>query len=121
MALPPEAIEDVLPAAAIVVDAEVVLVRDLGAWPPGDKGAPLDGAPPRPAQEVTLQVTRVLHGKAGAQLVATKPPANYALRRGVSGPFLVDQEARILGRYGPDTWGVDEVEAALRALARPQR
>lgn len=114
MALPPEPLDEVLPAASVVVEAEVVAVRDLGAWPRDDKDAPIESAAPRPAQQVTLRVTRALRGTPAAELVVTKPPAGYALRQGVYGPFLLDADARILGRYGPDTYGIEEVEQALR-------
>jgi hypothetical protein len=113
MALPPEPLDDVLPSATTIVVAEVVSVVDEGAWPPGDKGSPLDGAPPRPAQRVQLKVTRTLRGAPVEN--AHKPAANYALRVGTKGAFLLDDRAEILGRYGPDTWSVDEVEAAVRA------
>jgi hypothetical protein len=112
MALPPEPLSDVLPSATTIVVAEVVRVDDDGAWPPGDKGGPIDGAPPRPAQRARLHVTRTLRG--GPVDEVLKPAANYALRVGTRGAFLLDDEARILGRYGPDTWSVDEVDAALR-------
>ncbi len=116
MALPPEPLDDVLPSATTIVVAEVVSVNDEGAWPPGDKNAPLDGAPPRPAQRVQLKVTRTLRSPSSgnATIDAHKPPANYALRVGTHGAFLLDDHAEILGRYGPDTWSVDEVEAAVR-------
>lgn len=119
MALPPEPLDDVLPGATLVVVAEVVTVDDIGAWPKSDKGGPIDGAPNRPEQRAHLKVTRVLRGappKSG-ELVVTKPPANYALVPGSRGAFLIDAHAVILGRYGPDTYAPDEVEAALRALS----
>lgn len=114
MALPPEPLDEVLPAARTVVEAEVTAVRDLGAWPRDDQGAPIESAAPRPAQQVTLRVTRALRGTPGAELVVTKPPAGYALHKGVRGPFLLDADAHILGRYGPDTYAIEEVEQALR-------
>lgn len=123
MALPPEPLDDVLPSATTIVVAEVVSVDDEGAWPPVDKGGPIDGAPPRPAQRVRLKVTRTVksgvgvparHLDGGATMDAHKPPANYALRVGTRGAFLLDDAGEILGRYGPDTWSVEEVEAAVR-------
>ncbi|MCC7072089.1 MAG: hypothetical protein IT383_12245 [Deltaproteobacteria bacterium] len=114
MALPPEPLDELLPAARTVVEAEVAAVHDLEPWPPGDKGAPIDGAPPRPSQRATLRVSRVLRGTADQELTVTKPAAGYALHAGVCGPFLVDERGHILGRYGPDTWAIEEIEAALR-------
>lgn len=119
MALPPEPLDEVLPSATTIVVAEVVRVDDEGAWPPGDKGGPIDGAPPRPAQRVQLKVTRTLRSAATTpktDVEAHKPPANYALRIGTHGAFLLDDAGAILGRYGPDTWSVDEVDAAVRAV-----
>ncbi len=117
MALPPDALDEVLPDAAVIVDAEVASVRDVGAWPV-DAGAALDGAMPRPAQEVTLRVRRVLRGTPTQTLVVTKEANAYALHAGVHGTFLLDAHALILGRYGPDTWAIGEVENALAGSAR---
>lgn len=115
MALPPEPLDEILPSATTIVVAEVVSVVDEGAWPPGDKNGPLDGAPPRPAQRAQLKITRTLRGPSVDSV--HKPAANYALRIGTQGAFLLDERAEILGRYGPDTWTVDEVEAAVRGDA----
>ena len=117
MALPPEPLDDVLPIAAIVVVAEVTRVDDLEAWPADSKGPP-DSAAPRPAQRVQLRVTRVMRGAstANGELTARKPSGAYALQPGARGAFLLDTsrgEPSILGRYGPDTYAIEEIEAAL--------
>lgn len=102
-----------LPNATVVVEGEVTRVEDLGAWPPVDKGAPIDSAPPRPAQRVTVKVVRCLRGAPTGELVMTKPPGAYALRAGAIGAFLVDAGGTLLGRYGPDTYDPAEVARAI--------
>ncbi len=119
MALPPEPIEDVLPGAALVVDAEVSAVLSTGPQPnnPHSKpGATSTGAKSA-SQKVKLTVTRVLHGsaKVGQELTVEKPEAGYALREGNKGPFLISASNVILGRYGPDTYSAEKLEKALKA------
>jgi hypothetical protein len=56
-----------------------------------------------------------MQGSPAKEIVATKPAGAYALRPGVNGVFLLDDNATILGRYGPDTYSPDEVARALSA------
>jgi hypothetical protein len=115
MAKPPEPIEEVLPQATFVVDAEVVEVLRTGAAlpkPQGKDGATSLGAR-APSQQVKLKVRKVLKGQAVTELVVTKPEAGYALKAGNQGPFLVDANHTILGRYGPDSWNIARIEQAL--------
>jgi hypothetical protein len=118
MALPPEPLASVLPVAGRVVVGVVVAIdaTDVGAWPEATHGPP-DAAPPCPAQRATVQVLTVLCGDADrSDVVVVKPPAPYMLEVDVGGAFLLDTTTTpptILGRYGPDTWGVDVVEAAI--------
>jgi hypothetical protein len=119
MALPPEPLQDVLPQAAVVVEAEVVEVVS--------SAAPVAQAPQAPgvtggshkvaAQVVKLRITRVLKGDVKGELLVDKPEGDYALKAGNKGPFVLAKGTAhlvILGRYGPDTWRVDALEAALR-------
>jgi hypothetical protein len=116
MALPPEPLASVLPAAGRVLVGVVVAVDDVEAWPEPTNGPP-DSALPCPAQTATLRVLNVLRGDtAAADVVVVKPRAPYMLAVDVGGAFLLDTSTTpptILGRYGPDTWGVDDVEAAI--------
>ncbi len=119
MALPPEPLQDVLPHTALVVDAEVTEVVSTGPSVQNPKARP--GASSvgfkNPSQVVKLKVKRVLKGQAGAEVVVEKPEAGYALRAGNHGPFLLDgsPQPRILGRYGPDSYAMAKLEAALLA------
>ncbi|HCF58935.1 MAG TPA: hypothetical protein DFS52_13205 [Myxococcales bacterium] len=122
MALPPEPIEEVLPQAALVVEAEVESILSTGpAQPPVQAKPGATGAPGRdaPDQTVKLRVTKVHKGPAGlSELVVLKPVAGYALRAGNKGPFLLDDAKPhpvILGRYGPDTWNLGRVLEGLGA------
>jgi hypothetical protein len=120
MAKPPEPLEEVLPLAAWVVDAEVSEVMEVGPAPP---------QPPRdakmnpkatsqgfntPMQKVKLKVKRVLRGENVQELVVEKPVSGYALKAGNHGPFLIDKYKTILGRYGPDSYNWKKIEAALK-------
>jgi hypothetical protein len=124
MALPPEPIEEVLPQAALVIEAEVEAVLTTGE--PQPKVAARPGATgvgaKAPDQTVRLKVTKVHKGPAGTkELVAQKPAAGYALRAGNKGPFLLDATQPtpvILGRYGPDTWGLQQILEALAEAAK---
>jgi len=116
MAIPPEPIEDVLPDAVLVVDAEVIEVLSIGPATPkvhARPGATSTGAK-SPSQKVKLKVKRVLHGPKTTELVVEKPEAGYALRVGNHGPFLIDASNVILGRYGPDSYSLEKVEKALK-------
>ena len=116
MAKPPEPLSDVLPKAAWVVDAVVAEVVKEGAEPPTlkvDAGATSTGQQTR-AQTVKLTVRRVLKGTSVTELVVEKPLAQYALRAGNQGAFVIDASKTILGRYGPDSWPMAKVEAAVK-------
>ncbi|MBI3184584.1 MAG: hypothetical protein HYZ28_20810 [Myxococcales bacterium] len=120
MAVPPDPIEEVLPKATWVIDAEVVEVVKNGPpvpkveAPPGHTGVGQKVG----SQVVRLAVRRVLRGKPDAKdLVVEKPVAAYGLRVGNQGPFLLEEgqpHPLILGRYGPDTYSWDRIEAALK-------
>lgn len=118
MAQPPESIEEVLPAAKWVVEAEVIEV--LESAPASGREAPAGstGTTKAGRQVVKLEVKRVLRGTdVPRHITAVKPEAGYALKVGSRGPFLLDGTStrpKILGAYGPDTWRVEAVEESLR-------
>lgn len=119
MAIPPDPIEEVLPNAALIVDAEV---KDVQNGPPLPKVNAPPGSTDTPqkvgSQVVTLTVKRVLKGETTAkELTVEKPVGAYALRAGNKGPFLLDDSRPrpvILGRYGPDTYSFERIEQALK-------
>ncbi|MBX7115550.1 MAG: hypothetical protein K1X64_14570 [Myxococcaceae bacterium] len=115
MAIPPEPLRDLLPQAAWVVEGVVTEVLAVGSAIPPPSAAP--GATSRgvkvASQTVKLKVTRLLRGPASSELTVTKPEAGYALKAGDQGPFLIDAQKNILGRYGPDSYALAEVEQAL--------
>ena len=116
MALPPEPLQEVLPKAAWVVDAEVVEVLKQGPAPEkkqGRAGATSTGQK-NASQTVKLKIKRVLKGEQVKEMVVEKPEAGYALRAGNHGPFLIDDSKIILGRYGPDSYAFTKLEAALK-------
>lgn len=117
MAKPPEPLEDVLPQATWVVDAEVTEVLETGAAPPKVQAAPgaTSTGQKTASQKVKLKVRRVLKGQAVQELVVEKPAAGYALKPGNHGPFLIDSTKTILGRYGPDSYSFERLEKALAA------
>lgn len=124
MALPPEPIEEVMPQAALIVEAEVESVLESGPAPRAAESAPgATSFPGRdaPQQTVKLRVTKVHKGPADTrEIVARKPAAGYALRSGNKGPFLLDDSKPnpvILGRYGPDSWNLERILGALKASA----
>jgi hypothetical protein len=119
MALPPEPIDELLPKSDWVVEAEVKEVLQQATPLPASRGA--EGATSIGhkvgAQLVRLRVTRVLRGKPATELVVEKPAAGYALKPGNKGPFLIsagEGHPVILGRYGPDSYALARIEAALR-------
>ncbi len=120
MAKPPEPLEEVLPLAAWVVDAEVVAVLKVGVKPPpplrdGKRRAGATSLGIKNAsQTVKLKITRVLRGTQVKELIVEKPVAGYMLKAGNHGPFLVDKAKSILGRYGPDTYSFAKLEAAIK-------
>ena len=119
MAIPPEPLFAVLPQAVSIVVGEVTAVQNR------NDGLPSSGKPPPSAphkvgsQVVTLGVTRVLRGAPATELVVHKPVGAYALRVGNHGAFLLDGESppTILGRYGPDSYRLSDIEAALSGKA----
>lgn len=117
MAKPPEPIEEVMPQAAWVVEAEVKEVLATGPTP----AAPANAKPgatsvgyKSASQTVKLTITNVLKGEKAAELVVEKPVGSYSLRPGNKGPFLIDSTKTILGRYGPDSWNIERVKSAMK-------
>lgn len=116
MAKPPEPLATVLPLAALVVEASVAQVLSTGApIPRPDKPAShRDVGAQSPEQVLVLDVSRVLKGAHAAKtLQVKKPVAPYAVKVGTTGAWLVDEHGVLLGRYGPDSWPLAKVEAAL--------
>jgi hypothetical protein len=129
MAIPPDPLEELLPAVDAAVLAEVTRVLEhdpqapLPEGPPGATSLPGDLA----RQVVELKVKEVLFGRLAARgdlLVATKPAGEYTLIAGASGPFLLQAAGDagapplIAGRYGPDSYRTADVRAAARALGK---
>jgi hypothetical protein len=120
MAIPPEPIEEVLPKAVLVLDAEVKEVLSMGPAPKKveARAGASDTGQKTASQVVKLAVKRVLKGKTDVkELVVEKPEGGYALRAGNHGPFLLDgtrPNPVILGRYGPDSYAFSKIEAALK-------
>lgn len=116
MAIPPEPLQQVLPKARWVVEAEVEAVLSEGPQPAlRSEPRPSAGNLVR-SQSVRLKIRRVLRGPAQpSSLVVEKPEGAYLLRAGNHGPFLLDESEppRILGRYGPDSYALKTLEAAL--------
>lgn len=115
MAIPPEPLSELLGRAGVVVVAEVVEVVSVGtlperpARPPGFVDSP---HPLAPAQTVKLRVSRALRGDAATELLVEKAAGAYRLAVGDSGVFFV-AAGKLLGRYGPTTYPLASVEAAL--------
>lgn len=109
MAKPPEPLHEVLPRASLVFDG--VVARVVSVAPSAPAAADV------PSQQVEVRVARSLRGSpAGDVVTAEKPAGAYALREGSAGPFLLertDSGLVILGRYGPDSYRIEDVEAAL--------
>jgi hypothetical protein len=116
MAKPPEPLDEVLPQARWVVDAEVTEIVAAGPTPPRRDAPPGSTSVGNLAasQTVKLAVKKVLRGEAVKELVVEKPAAAYALKPGDKGPFLVDGNKVILGRYGPDSWHPERIAAAIK-------
>jgi len=135
MTLPPEPINELLQQAQAVVLASVSAVRNPdGSWqgdvtqvvtaqpetPRRGNMPPAIGAlQPRVAQQVRLEVERCLAGALAGEVEVVRPVADYVLMPGQRGPFFLRETAagtpEIIGRLGPDTYGLDEVEAAILA------
>lgn len=118
-ALPPEPVEELLPRAKFVVEADVARVLYQGEEPERDTKKNVAGPiPPDRCQVVQLDVTRRVTGAdPGTSITVVKPLAPYLLKAGQSTSgtaFLVaggDPFPIILGRYGP--YPSPEVEAVL--------
>ena len=118
-ALPPEPVQDVLPKAKYVFEANVTRVLYQGDKPERRGRKNVAGRiPPERCQVVQLDVTRMIAGAdAGTSITVVKPLAPYVLKAGQSTSgtsFLVeggDPYPIILGRYGP--YPSPDVEAAL--------
>lgn len=124
MALPPEPIDEMLPLAddGVVADITQIVHRDPQTHiptvtHPGEVDLPRD----LPAQHVNITITEVLFGshyRVGQQVIVLKPAGDYVLRAGISGPLLLAHSPdktmpTILGRYGPDTWSLSVLRAAI--------
>lgn len=129
MALPPEPIDEMLPLAqdAILADIVKILQQDKQTdipeiKNPGEVDIPRD----LPAQQVQITVREVLFGthyKTGQSLTVLKPAGDYVLRAGITGPLLLTHDPEktrptILGRYGPDTWSLHILRAAIAKHGR---
>lgn len=120
MAVPPEPIEELLPSVVVLFDGEVVEVLHSDEPMPDPPHLPGAAGVGRkaPRQVVRLQANEVLRGELepGATVEVIKPPAGYALRVGNHGPFLLDgaDPPVILGRYGPDSYALEALRAALK-------
>jgi hypothetical protein len=120
MAKPPEPLQEVLPKAALVVDARVKEVVST-APPIARPDAPeewRDVGVMSSEQVLVLEIARVLKGTLASKTVTVKKPvAPYAVKVGTKGAWLLDTsggEITVLGRYGPDSWNMERVEDALR-------
>ena len=122
MAKPPEPLQEILPKASLIVEAEVSAVLSTGQAPPPVSTPPgyTSAGHQVASQQVELQITRVIKGSladATKKLVVYKPVATYALRVGNKGPFLLQTQGddwQILGRYGPDSYALNVIEQALK-------
>lgn len=120
MARPPERLAEMLPQAALIVDATVKEVVSTGA-PIARPDKPKnwsDVGTQYPEQILVLEVARVLKGALSQKTIRVKKPVSpYLVRAGVKGAWLLDKSAEpiVLGRYGPDSWSLAAVEFALKA------
>jgi len=126
MAMPPEPIDSVLFDAKAVVVGEVVAVITEGE-PVAKKTPPKkdhkDVGNLAAWQKLSLRIDDVLLAgldvKKGGSVDVLKPEGHYGLPVGAKGVFLLgaagaDGLPVILGRYGPDSYRLDVVEAALK-------
>ena len=126
MAIPPEPIDSVLFDARAVVVGEVVAIVTEGAAAPKKtppKKDHKDVGNVSAWQKLSLRVDDVLLAglglDKGAVVDVLKPEGHYGLPVGAHGPFLLgaagdDGLPVILGRYGPDSYRTDVVEAAVK-------
>jgi hypothetical protein len=125
MAKPPEPLEEIFPQTALIVDAEVVTIKDQGVHTEGVAIARGE----LPPQVLVLKVTRVVRGALAKdeareqRIIVRKPKAPYTVRVGVKGPWLLgaskDGERLVLGRYGPDSWTFEKIDLKLKELDPP--
>ena len=118
MAKPPEPLEEIFPLTALIVDAEVVTLKQQDTF--------VEGSKELPAQVLVLKVNRVVRGALAPdeareqRIVVRKPRGAYIVRVGVKGPWLLaaqqDGERIVLGRYGPDSWTFEKIDAKLKEL-----
>lgn len=119
MAIPPDPIEEVLPDATWVVIADVSEVISTDPELPRPQAVKGDTSVPYklPRQVLKLKVTKTLRGSPPELITVEKPVGAYVLKAGNAGPFLLKEgapHAVILGRYGPDSYALSRIEAALR-------
>ena len=120
MALPPEPLEQVLPNAIWVLDAEVIEIVAQGEAAEvvdAPRGATSTGQKAG-SQKVKLLVKKVLKGDPVREVTVVKPEAGYALKVGNAGLFLIDAGKTILGRYGPDSYAREKIETAIKQKFR---
>ncbi len=123
MALPPEPLSELIPASKLICIAEVTAILTLGPKPPPPVNARRLGKHAKDvgweaaSQKVRLKIERCLQGQGptGGMIDVEKPIAPYTLRVGDKGPFFIDAKNKILGRYGPDTRPLEQIEKALSA------
>lgn len=121
MALPPEALQELIEQAERVVEATVERILEAGPSEPDAVHAPgwTGAIDAEPWQLVQLRVHRILLGPATSSIEAHKPRAPYLLAVGQQGNFILGAATRqspaatILGRYGPATCTTDELRTAL--------
>lgn len=109
MARPPEPLDEMLPKASLVIEATVVEVKRTGPPQPRPEHADewRDVGTMAPEQELVLEIARVIKGAhADKTITVTKPVAPYAVKVGTTGPWLLDENHVVLGRYGPDSWHI---------------
>lgn len=128
MAMPPDPIDEVLPQADAAYVAEVTQILHQDEQEkvpelsdPGDVDIPRD----LPAQTVELRIAERLFGDlagVGDTITVSKPAGEYVLRAGVQGPFLLarqdDNTPVIIGLYGPDTYSLRVLKAAIQKHGR---
>jgi hypothetical protein len=123
MALPPEPLRELIPLSTTIVVAVVTAILSIGTTPdPPPNAAKLPKGSTSvgrkaPEQWVRIKIERVLYGKAPEteEIEVKKPEAGYTLHVGNQGPFFLDAEGTIIGRYGPDTHREAAIVQALKA------
>jgi len=120
MAKPPEPLEEIFPATSLIVDAVVV---EMKSEDPDTEPQ----SPNAPRQILELTVNRVVRGKLSAdekksmKITVIKPKAPYRSRVGIKGAWLLSVDPKtgektVLGRYGPDSWSFEKIDAKLKEL-----